>query len=69
MHDLGFDLKNKTDEFSITKGLIDGVEWYFQNEPSKVKEFILMFKSYKNKLDLLGLKDEYINSNIIIFNT
>ena len=64
MHDLGFDLKNKTDEFSITKGLIDGVEWYFQNEPSKVKEFILMFKSYKNKLDLLGLKDEYINSNI-----
>ena len=23
-----------------------------------------MFKSYKNKLDLLGLKDEYINSNI-----
>ena len=64
MRDLGLSTKNKTDEFSITKQLIDGVEWYFQNQPSKVEKFKLMFKSYKEKLDLLGLKEEYIETNI-----
>ena len=64
MRDLGLSTKNKTDEFSITKQLIDGVEWYFQHQPSKVEKFKIMFKSYKEKLDLLGLKEEYIESNI-----
>ena len=64
MRDLGLSTKNKTDEFSITKQLIDGVEWYFQHQPSKVEKFKLMFKSYKEKLDLLGLKEEYIETNI-----
>ena len=64
MRDLGLNTKNKTDEFSITKQLIDGVEWYFQHQPSKVKKFKVMFKSYKEKLDLLGLKEEYIETNI-----
>ena len=64
MHDLGLSTKNKTDEFSITKGLISGVEWYFHHKPSKVEKFKSMFKSYKDKLDLLGLKDEYIQPNI-----
>ena len=64
MHDLGLNIKNKSDEFSITKGLIDGVEWFFKHEPSKIKEFKSLFKSYKNKLDLLGLRDEYIQTNI-----
>lgn len=64
MRDLGLSTKNKTDEFSITKQLIDGVEWYFQHQPSKVEKFKMMFKSYKEKLDLLGLKEEYIESNI-----
>ena len=64
MRDLGLSTKNKTDEFSITKQLIDGVEWYFQHQPSKVEKFKMMFKSYKEKLDLLGLKEEYIETNI-----
>ncbi len=64
MRDLGLSTKNKTDEFSITKQLIDGVEWYFQHQPSKVEKFKIMFKSYKEKLDLLGLKEEYIETNI-----
>jgi len=64
MRDLGLSIKNKTDEFSITKQLIDGVEWYFQHQPSKVEKFKLMFNSYKEKLDLLGLKEEYIETNI-----
>ncbi len=64
MYDLGLNVKNKTDEFSITKGLIDGVEWYFQHQPSKIEKFKSMFKNYKDKLDLLGIKDEYIHPNI-----
>ena len=39
MTDLGLDLKNKSDDFSATKGLVNGVEWYFRNKPRKVEEF------------------------------
>jgi len=61
MQDLGLDTKNKSDEFSATKGLVSGVEWYFKNKPAKVEEFKRMLQSYQEKLDLLKLKDEFLN--------
>ena len=61
MQDLGLDTKNKSDEFSATKGLVRGVEWYFKNKPAKVEEFKRMLQSYQEKLDLLKLKDEFLN--------
>jgi 1-acyl-sn-glycerol-3-phosphate acyltransferase len=61
MIDLGLDIKNKSDDFSATKGLVNGVEWYFKNEPNKVQKFKKMFKNYQNHLSLLSLKDEFLN--------
>ena len=61
MQDLGLDTKNKSDEFSATKGLVSGVEWYFKNKPAKVEEFKRMHQSYQEKLNLLKLKDEFLN--------
>ena len=61
MIDLGLDIKNKSDDFSATKGLVAGVEWYFKNRPSKVEEFKQMLKKYQDNLDLLELKDEFLN--------
>ena len=61
MQDLGLDTKNKSDEFSATKGLVSGVEWYFKNKPAKVEEFKRMLQSYQEKLNLLKLKDEFLN--------
>ena len=61
MIDLGLDLKNKSDDFSATKGLVAGFEWYFKNRPSKVEEFKEMLKKYQDNLNLLKLKDEFLN--------
>ena len=70
MTDLGLDLKNKSDDFSATKGLVNGVEWYFKNEPNKVEEFKEKFQNYQNHLSLLKLKDEFLdpsNKSITFF--
>ena len=70
MTDLGLDLKNKSDDFSATKGLVNGVEWYFKNKPERVEEFKEKFQNYKNHLSLLKLKDEFLdptNKSITLF--
>ena len=61
---LGLDAKNTSDEFTATKGLVNGVEWYFQNKPDQVERFKTMLASYQQKLDLLQIKDEFLNPNI-----
>ena len=63
MQDRELNTKDKSDEFSANKGLVRGVEWYFKNKPAKVEEFKQMFESYQEKLDLLKLKDEFLNPN------
>ena len=70
MTDLGLDLKNKSDDFSATKGLVNGVEWYFKNKPERVEEFKEKFQNYQNHLSLLKLKDEFLdptNKSITLF--
>ena len=61
---LGLDAKNTSDEFTATKGLVNGVEWYFQNKPDQVERFKTMLASYQQKLNLLQIKDEFLNPNI-----
>jgi len=70
MADLGLDSRNKSDDFSATKGLVNGVEWYFKNKPDKVEEFKEKFQNYQNHLSLLKLKDEFLdpsNKSITFF--
>ena len=45
MVELGLDEKNQSDDFAATKGLVDGVEWYFQNKPNEVEEFKTMLSN------------------------
>jgi len=61
MVDLGLDIQNKTDDFSATKGLVHAVEWYCKNRPEEVEEFEGMLDRYQNRLDLLKLKDEFLD--------
>ncbi len=61
MMDLKMDTENKIDEFSVTKGLVNAVEWYFENRPDKVEIFQHMLHRYLHHLDRLKLKDEYLN--------
>jgi hypothetical protein len=61
MVDLGLDIENKTDDFSATKGLVHAVEWYCENRPDEVEEFEGMLDRYQNRLDLLKLKDEFLD--------
>lgn len=63
MVELGLDEKNQSDDFAATKGLVDGVEWYFQNKPNEVEEFKTMLSNYQRNLDLLQIKDEFLNPN------
>ena len=63
MVELGLDEKNQSDDFAATKGLVDGVEWYFQNKPNEVEEFKTMLSNYQGNLDLLQIKDEFLNPN------
>ena len=63
MLELGLDAKNTSDEFAATKGLVDGVEWYFKNKPDQVERFKTMLASYQEKLGLLQIKDEFLNPN------
>lgn len=61
MVNLGLDINSKSDEFSVTKVLLSAVEWYFVNRPDKVAEFRTMLHKYLHHLDLLRLKDEYLD--------
>ena len=59
--DLGLETENKADDFSVTKGLINAVEWYYENEPSKVNEFKGMLNLYQRLLNRLQIKDEFLD--------
>jgi hypothetical protein len=59
--DLGLETDNKENDFSVTKGLINAVEWYYENEPSKVNEFKRMLNLYQRLLNRLQIKDEFLD--------
>ena len=59
--DLGLEIKDKTDDFSVTKGLINAVEWYYENEPLLVEKFKEMLHRYQRFLNRLQIKDEFLD--------
>ena len=59
--DLGLETDNKADDFSVTKGLINAVEWYYENEPLKVNEFNGKLNLYQRLLNRLQIKDEFLD--------
>lgn len=59
--DLGLEIKNKADDFSVTKGLINAVEWYFEHDIDRVATFKAMLSKYLRFLDRLHIKDEFLD--------
>ncbi|MDP7095648.1 MAG: lysophospholipid acyltransferase family protein [Candidatus Marinimicrobia bacterium] len=59
--DLGMEIKDKAEDFSITKGLINAVEWYFENDPDRVEKFKAMLSKYLRILKRLHIKDEFLD--------
>jgi len=47
-------------DFSITKGLINAVEWFYQNYPEKVLTFKEDLDHYLRNLNRLHVKDEFL---------
>ncbi len=59
--DLGLEIKDKADDFSVTKGLINAVEWYFEHDPGRVEIFKEMLGKYQRFLGRLHIKDEFLD--------
>jgi 1-acyl-sn-glycerol-3-phosphate acyltransferase len=59
--DLGLETEKKADDFSVTKGLINAVEWYYENKPKQVEEFKGMLNRYQRFLSRLQIKDEFLD--------
>ncbi len=47
-------------DFSINKGLINAVEWFYQNYPEKVTQFKAALDHYLRNLNRLHVKDEFL---------
>ncbi len=59
--DLGLQIKDKNDDFSVTKGLIEAVEWFYEHQPERVENFKKLLSRYQHTLDRLNLKDEFLS--------
>ncbi len=59
--DLGLEIKDKADDFSVTKGLINAVEWYFEHDPDRVDIFKERLSKYLRLLERLHIKDEFLD--------
>jgi len=60
MVELGLKLESKGDDFAVTRGLIEAVEWYQENYPDKVYEFRLMLSEYLDDLDSLKIRESFL---------
>ncbi|NOZ03430.1 MAG: hypothetical protein GXO92_02350 [FCB group bacterium] len=59
--DLGLQVKDQNDEFSVSKGLINAVEWFYENQPERVEKFKEILSRYQNNLERLHLRDEFFS--------
>ncbi len=61
--DLGLAIEDKSADFSVTKGLINAVEWYYAHKPELVEEFKAHLFRYQRFLDRLQIKDEFLHAS------
>ncbi|MFH1851867.1 MAG: lysophospholipid acyltransferase family protein [Candidatus Neomarinimicrobiota bacterium] len=58
--DMGLKIRDKNDDFAVTKGLIKAVEWFYEHQPERVENFKKLLDRYLKNLDRLHLKDEFL---------
>ncbi|NQU26928.1 MAG: 1-acyl-sn-glycerol-3-phosphate acyltransferase [Candidatus Marinimicrobia bacterium] len=59
--DQGYEIRDKNDEFSVTKGLINAVEWFYEHQPERVENFKKLLNGYLENLKRLNLSDEFLS--------
>ncbi len=59
--DLGMKTKDKNDEFAVTRGMIQAVEWFYEQQPERVENFKKLLERYLSNLDRLDLDDDFLS--------
>ncbi len=59
--DQGMKIRDKNDDFAVTKGLIKAVEWFFEHQPDRVENLKKLLSRYLNNLEHLNLRDEFLS--------
>ena len=54
-------IRDKNDDFAVTKGLIKAVEWFFEHQPDRVENLKKLLSRYLNNLEDLNLRDEFLS--------
>ncbi|MCH8069027.1 MAG: 1-acyl-sn-glycerol-3-phosphate acyltransferase, partial [Candidatus Marinimicrobia bacterium] len=61
MVEMGLETKSVEDEFFVTKGIIDAVEWYKQHHPESTKIMSKEMGNYLRTLQRLQLRDDFLS--------
>jgi|TARA_B100001964_G_C14205534_1_gene587921 1-acyl-sn-glycerol-3-phosphate acyltransferase len=61
MIDLGMDTKSEKDDFFITKGIIDAVQWLHNYHPRWARRLGEELRKYLRTLDRLHLRDDFLS--------
>ncbi len=60
MVEMGYTLDNKGDDFAVTRGLIDAVEWTQAHYPEKVIAFREKLSDYLDDLNTLNIRESFL---------
>jgi 1-acyl-sn-glycerol-3-phosphate acyltransferase len=61
-NDLGLSLKDKAEDFRITKGIVDALRYFYQHDPLRVEMLQGKIKQYTDNLNRFQLKDAQFKS-------
>ena len=62
MTDLGMEEMSLKDDFLVTKGIINAVEWFHEHQPERVRQIAGKINNYLSTLRRLHLKDEFLST-------
>jgi hypothetical protein len=55
--------KEGSQEFLLTRGIVEAIHYFEENEPERLDRLRRQVEDYRSKLDQLGLKDEVIDKS------
>ncbi len=59
--DLGLESKDRNDDFAVTRGMIQAVEWFYEQQPERVENFKKLLHKYLANLQRLNLDDDFLS--------
>lgn len=59
--EMGYSVSEKEEDFIITKGIADTVEFFQQNDPARVERIAMKVRNYLASLQRIGLTDKMLN--------